>query len=181
MKVYRLLQEAGIETWLQGGWGIDALLGQQTREHKDLDLLIKVDDLARLLRLLDSHGFVLKHTWEENRWVVEDGERVPTAFVVGHDDGRELDFHAVRFDGDDVILPAWSSELALSLADLGGMGLLDGVPVRCYSAEMQLRVHAGYDLPPYQTEDVRRLQDVLRDRAAGAVTDDGGVPSDGTP
>ena len=117
VKVYRLLQEAGIETWLQGGWGIDALLGRQTRDHKDLDLLIEVDHVARLLRLLDSHGFVFKYTWEENRWVVEDGERVPTAFVVGHDDGCELDFHAGRFGGDDVVLPSWSSERALSLAE----------------------------------------------------------------
>lgn len=181
MKVYRLMQEAGIDTWLQGGWGIDALLGRQTREHKDLGLLITVDDVARLLRLLYAHGFVLKHTWEENRWVVEDGEKVPTAFDLGCDDGSELDFHAVRFGGDDVILPEWSRGLAFSRADLGGIGLLDGIPVRCCSAEMQLRVHAGYNLPSYQKEDMRRLQEVLRGRAVGAVTGDGGASADGTP
>src|SRR5262245_15745990 len=145
IEIYQLLQEAGIETWLQGGWGIDALLGQQTREHKDLDLLITIDDVPRLVRRLQSDGFVLKYTWEENRWVVQDGERVPTAFVLGHDDGRELDFHAVRVSGDNVVLPAWSTELAFSPPDLGGIGLLEGVLVHCYSAEMQLRVHAGYD------------------------------------
>ncbi|MGH8515394.1 MAG: nucleotidyltransferase domain-containing protein [Gammaproteobacteria bacterium] len=31
-----------------GGWGIDALLGAQTRPHKDLDLLIRLEDVAKV-------------------------------------------------------------------------------------------------------------------------------------
>ncbi len=31
----RWLKEASIEVWLDGGWGVDALLDTQTREHKD--------------------------------------------------------------------------------------------------------------------------------------------------
>ncbi|TMK81175.1 MAG: hypothetical protein E6G47_04320 [Actinobacteria bacterium] len=34
------LEHAGIDVWLNGGWGVDALLECQTREHQDLDITI---------------------------------------------------------------------------------------------------------------------------------------------
>ncbi len=34
------LEEAGVQVWVDGGWGVDALIGYQTREHDDLDLVI---------------------------------------------------------------------------------------------------------------------------------------------
>lgn len=30
------------EVWVGGGWGVDALLGEQTRQHSDLDLWLDV-------------------------------------------------------------------------------------------------------------------------------------------
>jgi len=30
------LQDAGVELWIDGGWGVDALLGEQTRAHQAL-------------------------------------------------------------------------------------------------------------------------------------------------
>ena len=36
----------GIDASVEGGWGIDALLGRQTREHADLDLAISREDCA---------------------------------------------------------------------------------------------------------------------------------------
>ncbi len=46
------LSANGIAVWLTGGWGIDALLREQTCAHKDLDLLVLVDDVVRLRTLL---------------------------------------------------------------------------------------------------------------------------------
>lgn len=34
VEILRLLEAAGIAVWLDGGWGVDALLGRQTRSHK---------------------------------------------------------------------------------------------------------------------------------------------------
>src|SRR5207249_348914 len=31
--LYELFEDNGIKVWLDGGWGVDALLGEQTREH----------------------------------------------------------------------------------------------------------------------------------------------------
>ena len=64
---YQLLETAGISVWLTGGWGIDALLGEQTRPHKDLDVIMLVDDVARMRELLGRDGYTLKEIWSENR------------------------------------------------------------------------------------------------------------------
>lgn len=30
------MEDANVRVWLDGGWGVDALLGGQTRDHSDL-------------------------------------------------------------------------------------------------------------------------------------------------
>jgi lincosamide nucleotidyltransferase A/C/D/E len=35
----QLFESTGIEVWLDGGWAVDALLGEQTRPHKDVDII----------------------------------------------------------------------------------------------------------------------------------------------
>ncbi len=39
--VLDLCDELGITVWMDGGWGVDALLGTQTRPHRDLDIVIR--------------------------------------------------------------------------------------------------------------------------------------------
>ncbi len=41
-ELYSPLKMQGIHVWLMGGWGVDALFEEQSRPHKDLDLLILV-------------------------------------------------------------------------------------------------------------------------------------------
>ncbi|MFL5778382.1 MAG: nucleotidyltransferase domain-containing protein, partial [Chloroflexota bacterium] len=53
------LQDAAIAVWLDGGWGVDALLGEQTREHDDLDLVSTVDDARGLIETLNAAGYRL--------------------------------------------------------------------------------------------------------------------------
>jgi lincosamide nucleotidyltransferase A/C/D/E len=42
------LNAAGIEWWVDGGWGVDALLGEETRTHNDLDLVIRRAEIHQL-------------------------------------------------------------------------------------------------------------------------------------
>ena len=51
------LAERGIDVRLDGGWGVDALLGRQTREHNDLDLFSERRDEDALVALLRERGF----------------------------------------------------------------------------------------------------------------------------
>jgi lincosamide nucleotidyltransferase A/C/D/E len=58
LSVLRLADRAGARLWIDGGWGVDALLGRQTREHGDLDVAIEARHLRVFLAALSGHGFV---------------------------------------------------------------------------------------------------------------------------
>ena len=158
--IYEQLTSHNIQVWLTGGWGIDALLGEQTRLHKDLDVLMLVDNVSYLCELLAQEGYQLKELWSENLWTTDKaGDRIATAFVLRDQDGHELDAHAMRLDEQGNAVPAWEVQagFVLTLQDLSGVGTVAGVAVRCQSAESQLVCHAGYQLPDYQWDDLNRL------------------------
>ena len=59
LAVIVLLETDGIDVWLDGGWGVDALLGHQTRDHDDLDLVVELDYATRIIELLAGLGYSL--------------------------------------------------------------------------------------------------------------------------
>ena len=87
LDVLTILREAQVERlWLDGGWGIDALLGAQHRDHDDLDLVAPVDDVDRIVEALGEVGFTIS---EDVR---------PTRVVLADRAGRTVDLHPVRID-----------------------------------------------------------------------------------
>jgi len=54
--IYNLLESHGIKIWVDGGWGVDALLEEQTREHGDLDIAIQERDLYQMRERLGERG-----------------------------------------------------------------------------------------------------------------------------
>src|SRR5204863_1891352 len=54
-----LFAAQGITVWLDGGWGVDALLGTQTRTHKDVDIVIALDEVPQLQNVLGDQGFAV--------------------------------------------------------------------------------------------------------------------------
>ena len=63
VELYLGLLARGVQLWVDGGWGIDALLERQTRPHKDLDAIVAFEDLPALTRSLSGCGFALKEIW----------------------------------------------------------------------------------------------------------------------
>ncbi len=47
VQLLQLFEQHGIEVVVDGGWGVDALLGEQTRSHGDLDIALPHKDLFR--------------------------------------------------------------------------------------------------------------------------------------
>jgi len=161
ISLYKRLAAQGIQVWLTGGWGIDALLGEQTRPHKDLDVIMLLDDVVRLREILGCEGYGLKEVWSENRWAIDARQvRTATAFVLQDSVGRELDVHAMRFNQQGEGVPAWEKVegFIFTPQDLSGMGMVDGFAVQCMSAENQMLCHTGYQLPEYQVRDLELLQ-----------------------
>ncbi|HET8525582.1 MAG TPA: amino acid transporter [Actinomycetota bacterium] len=145
VEVLGWLDEVAI--WLDGGWGVDALVGEQTREHNDLDLIVREDHIARMRGVLHEHGF-------------RQSGGVPVSFVLRDERGREVDVHPVRFDdggnghlGGDDRGPFEHPADAFAAA-----GSIAGRRFACLSAEAQMANHAwGY--PPGDTDfhDMRLL------------------------
>lgn len=82
ISIYQTLLAKDIRVWLTGGWGIDALLREQTHPHKDLDLIMLVDDVVRMRDFLGRPTHAAG-TCDESALRVQctDGDRgnVPTA------------------------------------------------------------------------------------------------------
>jgi hypothetical protein len=58
----RLLADAGVEHWLFGGWAVDFHAGRISREHSDLDVVLRGTDHPQALALLREAG------WEERAY-----------------------------------------------------------------------------------------------------------------
>jgi lincosamide nucleotidyltransferase A/C/D/E len=162
VSLYRALIAADAPVWLMGGWGVDALVGRQTRPHHDVDLLVGVADLERLRLCLIDLGFLLKYTWDDEvRWIRHDAWSAPleqpSAFVYRHPDGREVDVHVVRQSDDGDVEMLWNVPYRFTAVGLRATGVIDGHSVRCLSREMQLQAHTGYDLPAHHLQDLELL------------------------
>ncbi|MGQ7352581.1 nucleotidyltransferase domain-containing protein [Quadrisphaera oryzae] len=145
LDLLRLLQRASDAVWVDGGWGVDALLGEQTRPHADLDVVLPAADVSRVRQLLEDGGFAVLRQW------------LPTALALRHPDGREVDLHPVTptdDGGGDQQLPPPDPPFHYGPPVVGR---LDGEEVLCVSAESQLRAHVGYEPQPEDRADVRAL------------------------
>ncbi len=169
-ELYSLLAEQGVSLWVGGGWGVDALLGEPTRPHKDLDIFVRLEDLATMIRVLIPIGFTLAYTWEENSWVRypvpvpmianESADTdVATAFVLKDVLGREIDVHVLAFDECGTGVPAWKTDLFFPASAFTGHGTIAGTPVHCLSARMQMLTHTGYTLQDKDVCDLRLLHE----------------------
>src|SRR3990172_4655279 len=58
IEIVQLFSQHHIDICIDGGWGVDALLGAQTRPHADLDIAMPHKDVTLARRLLDESGFV---------------------------------------------------------------------------------------------------------------------------
>jgi len=135
IQIIRLLEENGVPVWLDGGWGIDALLKMQKREHLDLDLIVPVDSLSTAESVLKEVGFSKNDSLT----------LMPTRFVLHNSDELEIDIRPVTLKPDssaehiDVDDNMKSYTFVYSAAGLSGVGLINGRIVHCTSAGEQVR------------------------------------------
>lgn len=143
LEIVRLFERNHIELTIDGGWGVDALLGEQTRPHADLDIAVQHKDVGRIRALLEARDYrevPLDDSWECN-------------FVLGDDQGHRVDVHSCTFDsaGNHVYGVPYPFD------SLTGTGSVNGHPVKCISPEWLVKFHTGYTLDENDYRDVKAL------------------------
>jgi lincosamide nucleotidyltransferase A/C/D/E len=140
------LHAAGIDVWVEGGWGVDALLGEQTRPHDDLDLGVRLEDVDRICAVLSEFD--------------RSDEEWPSSFVLRDAEGCKVDCHPLAFDehGD-----GWQANASGGApyrwprAELQARGRIAGVEVPRISPELQIRWHVYPGFDDVDWQDVRLL------------------------
>jgi ribosomal protein S18 acetylase RimI-like enzyme len=56
-RVNELLDGAGIDLWLFGGWAVDFYAGLVTRAHDDVDIAVWLEDVPAISQLLEAEGW----------------------------------------------------------------------------------------------------------------------------
>lgn len=128
MDFYVQMKERDIKIWIDGGWSVDALLGKESRLHRDLDIAIQWRDVPVLREVLAAQGY--EQVREDNQW----------NFVLADDKGHEIDVHAFIYDSqgnvtEGIMYPAES---------LTGTGTINGHTVRCISPKYMVEFLAPW-------------------------------------
>jgi lincosamide nucleotidyltransferase A/C/D/E len=150
LEILDRLEGAGVRVWIHGGWGMDALLGEETRPHDDLDLAAVRAEIPRLEETLSE----FRRVPERDEW--------PSSFVISDRRGRQIDIHPLRMDdaGNGWQEQRDGSEWPWSREDLAGCGRIKNREILCTSAEFEARSHT---YPGHDDID-RRDHELLADR-----------------
>jgi len=141
LEIVGRLEAAGVAVWLDGGWGVDALLGTEHRPHRDVDVVLRLADAERALTALAPLGFGLAL------------DARPTRLVLADAAGRQVDVHPVTFDdrgtGWQAGAGAGGGDAAYPAGQLT-TGRVAGRTVGCIGPALQLAHHQGY--PPSEVD-----------------------------
>lgn len=140
---YHQFEKLGALVWIDGGWGVDALLGKQTRPHSDLDIALEYRFVPVLREHLESQGYKDVPRDDTTKW----------NFVMGDDNGNQIDFHAFVFDEEGNIIDG----LKYPPGSLTGSGTINGQTVQCIDPEHMVKFHSGYELREKDYQDVSAL------------------------
>jgi lincosamide nucleotidyltransferase A/C/D/E len=143
VELLKLFEKHHITVWVDGGWGVDALLEEQTRLHNDLDLALTHQDVPALRALLSKRGYTevpRDDSWECN-------------FVLRDAHGHEVDLHSCTFDSDGNNIFG----VAYPFDSWTGNGVILGYPVKCIEPNWLVKFHTGYKLDENDYHDVKLL------------------------
>jgi lincosamide nucleotidyltransferase A/C/D/E len=132
LALYDLFRSHGITVWVDGGWGVDALLGRQTRPHSDLDVALRHSDVPKLRALLEERGYR----------DVPRGDTRDCNLVLGNDLGHQIDVHSFELDaqGNNVFGCGYRAE------HLSGEGTISGRVVKSIPPKQIIEFHTGYKI-----------------------------------
>lgn len=152
VQVLDALDLAGVRHWVGGGWGVDALAGRKTREHRDLDLAVDSAHFVACMDVLIALGYQVETDWLSLRVEVAAQGR------------RWVDVHPVAFDSNGHGLQGEADGLHFDYPpDAFVIGQIGARPVPCLSVSQQRAFHSGYDHRPQDKHDLGILDTLAKE------------------
>lgn len=149
-KVLDLMDKTGIRYWLDGGWGVDVLVGKQTRMHRDVDINFDSQHTEELLLVLERNGYEIITDWS------------PVRIELYHPKLSYIDIHPFVISDDGRVKQAdleggWYE----FEADYFGDAIYQERRIYCISAKGQKVFHTGYELREVDKYDIKNIEKVL--------------------
>lgn len=144
--IIELLENIGIQYWLDGGWGVDILAGKQSREHRDIDINFDAQYTDEFIEKLLEVGYSIDTDWR------------PVRIELYSDKHGYIDIHPFVLNEDGTSKQAdleggwWEFE-----ADYFGYSLFEGRIIPCMSLKGQKIFHSGYELREKDVHDLAIL------------------------
>lgn len=150
LRVVDELDAVGIHVGITGGWGVDALLGRQTRPHGDVDLGLRSEAVDEAIDALRRLGYRI--TVDRRPARVE--LRSPTGAVDLHPIVWDTSGRGIQAGFDDVVIE-------YPPGSLDTKGVIGGHPVLCGTPELQFAFHASAEPRPVDRHDIRSLAEAF--------------------
>jgi len=140
------LRAAEVPHWVAGGWGVDCLVGRQSRAHRDLDLAVDAASFDCCIDVLSRLGYAPETDW------------LPLRLELRASGERWVDLHPVSFDAEGYGLQGAPEATHFTYPpEAFNVGCIDDYETPCLSAEQQRRFHSGYELRPHDRHDMALL------------------------
>lgn len=144
IEIITYAEENEINIWIDGGWGVDALLEEETRAHNDIDLFVEESNSKKFIEIIKEKGFA----------EVTEAYTTTSHTVWKDTKGRIIDLHIINFNEQGYIV--FEGE-AYPPKVFSGIGKIGDKMVRCIDAENQVLFHLGYEHDENDIHDVKLL------------------------
>ena len=140
-EIIKIAEDNNLKLYIDGGWGVDALLGEVTRSHNDIDLFLKKVEYHKFIDLIRDKGFsekVMEYTTNDHTVWVDKA-------------GRIIDLHCFEIIND--VLIRYDGEV-YPLKIFSGVGKIGNYDVACIEPVSQVVFHLGYEFEENDRHDV---------------------------
>ncbi|MEU1430904.1 aminoglycoside nucleotidyltransferase [Nocardia sp. NPDC005746] len=143
LALHRACSRSGLTVWIDGGWCVDALLGEQTRPHHDLDIAVHRRDAERVHEILTDLGYLASPGPDDTPW----------NHVMTKGPDTSVDVHVFEHDADGAVIYG----IAYPAESLTGTGTIDGERVDCIAPRWMFTFKTAYPPAAKDLHDVRAL------------------------
>lgn len=167
------MKERGVNSWVVGGWALEGMRREVTREHHDLDYLVDARDREKLIGLLEENGFEIIEGQDNG-----DGTSHEYLHkIIGRKGDIDADFVFIRIDEDkqearvqaydEFVFPTRYLEGGEASIDVAGIGHVFHIaaPELLYIAKRGDERSSG--------EDVEYLRELIGEEEIEKLPEDG--------